>query len=328
MRVSTGAWRRTCCSPLAQPTPPAAPICVSGRVESPALPRKEEPALGRFQQTPTAAPDEQEPRNLAAGSGRSGSAPSPLCKAVAASCQAAEVAARLREPIRALPQVAYNASSALGREDTNIIGRGLRQIPDVGPVILGKPDVKKTSGASGSSTTVTGSTTGSSSGQSQDTTSQTTSGAGETTTNVVRQTIVVRVHSPFRDAPGSFVEITNFDPGSAKIKPEHLDAPLPVLERGDEPTLLERLTRGHAKIQLYGYASKPGSWDVNQKVARDRVAAVKRYLTTDKFGIPAAAFLEPLIYGKGRTTTPPGPGGKDVEDDAWRKVKVKFIDTR
>jgi len=57
--------------------------------------------------------DEQEPRRLAAGFRRSDSAPSPLCKAMAASCEAAEVAARLREPIHALPQVAYKASPAL-----------------------------------------------------------------------------------------------------------------------------------------------------------------------------------------------------------------------
>jgi hypothetical protein len=66
-RSLEGGRRETSCSPLAQPAPPAAPICMSGRSESPALPRKEEPVLARFQQTPTAAPDEdREPRGRGA----------------------------------------------------------------------------------------------------------------------------------------------------------------------------------------------------------------------------------------------------------------------
>lgn len=60
-----------------------------------------------------AGKDEQEPRSLATRSKRSGSAPSALVRAVAASCQAAPGCGRLREPIRALPQVAYKASPAL-----------------------------------------------------------------------------------------------------------------------------------------------------------------------------------------------------------------------
>ena len=55
-------WPRTpapSLSPLAQPSPPPAPIGVSGRSESPALPRKEEPVLAGFELTPTAPLDEE-----------------------------------------------------------------------------------------------------------------------------------------------------------------------------------------------------------------------------------------------------------------------------
>jgi hypothetical protein len=39
-------------SPLARPAPPATAICVSGRSESPALPRKEAPMLAAFELAP------------------------------------------------------------------------------------------------------------------------------------------------------------------------------------------------------------------------------------------------------------------------------------
>jgi hypothetical protein len=55
--------------------------------------------------------DEQEPRSLAARSEQSGGAPSPLVGG--GIVQAAGVGGRLREPIRALPQVAYKARPAL-----------------------------------------------------------------------------------------------------------------------------------------------------------------------------------------------------------------------
>jgi hypothetical protein len=52
--------RETCSSPIARPAPHTAPIGVSARSESPGLPRKQEPVLARFQQTPPAAPDDRE----------------------------------------------------------------------------------------------------------------------------------------------------------------------------------------------------------------------------------------------------------------------------
>jgi hypothetical protein len=53
-RVLSRASPHTSCSPIAQPTPPAAPTRVSGRSETLALPRREESVLAGFQLTRTA----------------------------------------------------------------------------------------------------------------------------------------------------------------------------------------------------------------------------------------------------------------------------------
>jgi hypothetical protein len=47
-------------SPIAQPTPPGAPICVSGQSEGPAFPRDEDHLLARFRLTPADASGESD----------------------------------------------------------------------------------------------------------------------------------------------------------------------------------------------------------------------------------------------------------------------------
>ena len=56
--------RGPCSSPIAQPAPPAAPIGVTGRCESPALPRKEEPVLARSRLARHSALDDSRKRSI------------------------------------------------------------------------------------------------------------------------------------------------------------------------------------------------------------------------------------------------------------------------
>jgi outer membrane protein OmpA-like peptidoglycan-associated protein len=208
-------------------------------------------------------------------------------------------------------------------EDSNILGRGIRKaVPDGwGEVVLGKPDTKKHSGTSGVSSSTGTTSTVHDEDRHDQSSSTTTSGPGRATTNVIRQAIAMHVTSPPRDAISASVDVTNFGIGTAVFDDAHMGHLLKVLADGEEPTWRERLARGRARITLYGYASLPGTREQNQRLALDRTEAIRRHLIDG--GIPASAFDVAIAYGDARTpSTLAEKGGKEREDDDWRKVKV------
>jgi outer membrane protein OmpA-like peptidoglycan-associated protein len=74
-------------------------------------------------------------------------------------------------------------------------------------------------------------------------------------------------------------------------------------------------------IEISGYASKPGSKEVNQQLSDDRADAVAQYLRVQK-NIPVRRIIEPVGYGSHRADAPNSdPQGRALD----RRVDVKVL---
>jgi outer membrane protein OmpA-like peptidoglycan-associated protein len=74
-------------------------------------------------------------------------------------------------------------------------------------------------------------------------------------------------------------------------------------------------------IEIAGYASKPGTKELNQQLSEDRADAVAQYLIVQK-NIPVRRIVEPVGYGSHRADAPNNdPQGRALD----RRVDVKVI---